>query len=277
MNDHIDIDELVNDREAFNAFVYTNINEALVELKSRWIDEDLAKKVSDYLHDDIPEHIAEGFKVVFFRSLLTPNYELRRFMMIPDFLSLEALFWEIRDDKFTLNNQLKYYLGKIGIFQGTGKKGGSKIHFESIIDFNESHGKKINEVKTLWGQSLLDFHSELLLRTYPKIAPQVHDISEWLHKGGRSAKEYYADVIALFVRHGILFENFILDGDELDFIKTVFLPSFIDVWEKTGKKPLIVALEPTDIEGDVFWMCHTPEILEIIKQKKEGITEPQSE
>ena len=40
------------------------------------------------------------------------------------------------------------------------------------------------------------------------------------------------------------------------FTKTVFLPAFIAVYKEFGVKPLIVALEPTEIETDIFWMSH---------------------
>ena len=60
-----------------------------------------------------------------------------------------------------------------------------------------------------------------------------------------------------------------LDVKELSFTKEVFLPAFIEVIRITGVKPLIVALSPTDIEGDNFWMCHPHESEIHVKEKLE--------
>jgi len=70
------------------------------------------------------------------------------------------------------------------------------------------------------------------------------------------ADKYYTPFTALFIKDAILFENFMLDSKEISFTKDIFLSAFIEVYRKTGCKPLIVALEPTDIEGDEFWPCH---------------------
>lgn len=265
--ENTDFEKLVADRDAFNKTVYIPVEQAIVELEKRWKDKELEKKIKEYLKHDLHHSVVDGFKAVLFRQLVTPNYELRRFMMVPDALDIKPVFWEIHNDKFTLNNDLKYYLAKLGFYEGKGKKGGSKIKYESIIDFNQSHGKKVKEVETVWGEPLLDFHHQLFSHTYPNETANIHDVSEWLHRNEQTAKEYYKDVLVSFLRNAILFENFILTGSEGEFIKDVFLPTFFDIWKTFGIKPLIVALEPTDIEGDVFWLCHPPETVEHVRKK----------
>jgi hypothetical protein len=91
-------------------------------------------------------------------------------------------------------------------------------------------------------------------------------------ENGGKPKEYYKAFLTLCIRNGILFENFILTNEEeRRFTKDVFLPIFSEVTERIGMKPLIVALEPTDIEGDKFWMCHPPETFDYVKKKLESV------
>jgi hypothetical protein len=265
------IGELVADRKKFEQEVYTPLNDAIVELKIREKDKVLEKKVCEYLNHNVPEPMSNGGKAVIFRQLVTPNYEICRFMCIPDATDLVPVFWEYYTDKFTPNNPMKLRWGKMGFHFGIGKKGGKKTTYENIIDFNKSNGKKISEVNTLWGQNLKDFHHELLSEVFPKATSFLFDASDWFHANGNTASEYYKRYMALFIRHGILFENFVLENSERPFIKEKFLPAFYEVWDKIGKKPLIVALEPTEIEGDDFWMHHPAHILKHVEKiKKRG-------
>lgn len=268
MPENIDIDELVKDREAFNKFVYTSLNEAIEELEIRWKDYQLKNEVDSYLNYNIPYPLIDKPKVVLFRQLFTPNYEFLRYRNVIDVLDIEPVFWGYYDDKFTPNNSLKRYLGKMPINKGIGKKGGAKVEYKNIINFNESNGKKIKDVKTIWGQSLIDFHHELLNIISPNMNQYLFDASEWFHSNNGFAKDYYKNYVTLFVRNAILFENFILDGEELEFTKNIFLPAFIEVYKKTGKKPLIVALEPTEIEGDLFWLSYPTHVSNHIEKKK---------
>lgn len=269
MPEHTTIEELIEDREAFNAFIYTPLDQAIQELSTRAEDLALQKMVADTLSQRLPDLFQDKKIGILFRQLATPNYEMRRFVSILDAIEgIVPVFWEYYSDKFTSNNEYKHSLGKLHYFLGKGKKGGVKIDTQNIIDFNKYNGEKISDVKTLWGQSLVSFHHELFEKEYGKVeTTSFFDASKWFAGSGGSAKEYYTNFITLFVKNGILFENFMLDEKELSFTTEVFLPAFIEVWQKTGKKPLIVALEPTDIEGDKFWICHTPEVHTVVQSK----------
>ena len=122
----VDIDALVADRKAFNAFVYTPLDEAILELKQRRADTALTEKVHGLLGGDIPEPFQIGPRAVLFRQLATPNYETRHFMdVLGSFpTSPKPLFWEYYEDKFTPNNYLKLSLGKLKFLLGIGKKQG---------------------------------------------------------------------------------------------------------------------------------------------------------
>lgn len=263
----IDIAALVEDREAFNALVYTDVNEAIAAFRAR-------------THEELPSIapppaiLEKGMPAAMFRQVFTPNYEIRRFLNITDALDLRPIFWEYHADKFTPNNEWKHALGKLFFYGGTGKKGGARIEALKIIDFNESNGRPINELKTLWGQSLIEFHHELLQKCFRKTSPETFDASEWFGNNGKTAYGYYRAFISLFVKEAILFENFMLHGTEGEFTRDIFLPAFLDVWRETGRKPLIVSLEPTDIEGDRFWLCYPNEDRAYVERKLNRSREP---
>lgn len=264
--DNIDIEVLVKNKENFRDFIYTPLAKVKDELVSRWENSNLKNCIKEYLQNDIPKPFLDGFKVVLFRQLFTPNYEFRHFIKVISKLKMEPIFFEYYDDKFTSHNILKHSLGKMKFQAEIGYK--NKIESKNIINFNEFDGKKIKDVRTIWGQSLISFHHELLESFLPRSSRYLFDASEWFKRGGGSAKQYYDRYISLFIRNGILFENFILEGSELIFIKEVVLPSFIHIWRITQKKPIIVELLPPNTEDDIFWLCHPFEALDCIKREK---------
>lgn len=263
------IEELVSSRQKFNEFVYTPLDKALEEIKTRRANPDLVKEVDGLLNNDIPECFNTGPKAVIF-SQVSPNYELRRFMSLIDAIEeLLPVFLEYCDDKFVPENDWKYSLGKLKFFYGRGKHGGLKIERVNIIDFNKSNGRKLSEITTLWGQKLLDFHHEFFDQTFKKLKPeQCSDISNWLKLHGGTPMEYYKHVLLLMIKQGILFENFMLYGHEEPFTRNIFLPAFIQITNDLKMKPLIVALEPTEIEGDTFWTCYPSESRWFMEEKK---------
>lgn len=251
----------MSDRTRFNEFVYTSLDSALQEIKKRRSDMILKEKIRKILNDDIPKVFLDSLKIVLFRQLATPNYELIRFLNISHALDINPLIWEYHDDKFTPNNDYKKSLGKMGFYYGDGKKGGARIERKNIIDFNSSNGEKISSLKTMRGESLIEFHHNLIAHWLPRINISFFDSSEWMKRHGQFANKYYKDYLVLFLANGILFENFVLeDKQEYKFTKEIFLPAFLFVQKKMGIKPLIVALEPTETESEDFWMCYPPEL-----------------
>jgi hypothetical protein len=255
------IETLVNNREKFDDFVYFgSMEEAMAELERRRNDKELQKKVEEYLQDvGIPEPFKNEPRLVLFRQVATPNIEVSRFLIIADGVGMKPLFLEYFDDKFTSNNEWKLYLGKLAFYEGVGKKGGAKINYKTIIDFNKFNGKRICEVTTLWGDKLSDFHRSLFNINYNHIESEnFFEASDWFKSCGGSAEKYYKKLLALFILNNILIENFMLDEDEFIFTKNTFLPAFKFVTDFFGLKPIIVTLAPTKIESEEFWLCQNP-------------------
>lgn len=263
------IDRLVSDREAFNAYVYTTWDAALEELERRQHDPELAQVAHGLIPNGVPG-VLEGKKsLVLFRHVATPNYEVARFLAGADALSDRAdpFILEYTKDKFTNRNEWKFSLGKLAFHKGHSKTNDILLENKVIVDVNDSNFKPLREISTHWGQNLIEFHHELFEVMYPMFKDSKYDLSEWLHELGPTAKDYYVPFLSLFVRDGILFENFMVDGKEEGFTKEVILPALLAVEEATGKRPLIVPLEPTHIEGDKFWLSYPFKLKEFLSEK----------
>lgn len=262
----INIEELVKDRKKFNEFVYTPLDEAVEELKRRW--EDSSIKMLNF----VPEAIADGFKAVLYVSVITPNNQIRRYVEMASNAKLEPLVFEQCKDKFTSNNEWKHSLGKLHFCIGTNKNNYPIIEFLNIIDFNKYNGKNIPSVDTFWNQPLIEFHHEIFFKTFLSLSEKnIFDASNWFKKMGSEPREYYHAFLSLLIKNGIQFENYMLNEAEFHFTKEVFLPAFIDVYKKNGLKPLIVALEPIETEGDRFWISYSREEKEFVVNKLNSI------
>lgn len=267
----LDADALANDRDAFNAYAYLPWHEAMEELEKRANDEKLDAYLSELWPSGIPS-IMEGKKsMALFRHIATPNYEIRRFAIGADALdTLQPLILEYTQDKFNNRNEWKFSLAKLRFSKGHDRHGNPISESKTIIDINAGNNQPISSIQTKWGQPLVDFHHELFADALPHLKDNVFDLSDWLHEKGPAAKDYYKAFLALFLKHGILFENFMIDSKEYGFTKDIILPAMLELEAETGYRPLIVALEPTHIEGDEFWLSHPPASIGVIDTKLAG-------
>lgn len=270
MSQKIDYERIMSDRKLFNETVYTPLSEAVKLLEERQKDKKLKERIEKILRDDIPGPLRNMKKYsISGKQVATPNFDTRWFLKLSEEFGLEPLFLEYLEDKFTSNNFFKHSLGQLILHENTKKNLDDIVEKINIIDFNESNGKKIKDLKTLWGESLVAFHRRLF-HTYDIDTENVifFDESEWLKRHGGDAKNYYEDDLTLYVCHGILFENFILTENDGKFVREVFLPAFFEVQSKLGFKPLIVPIPPMDIEEDQLWFSHDIKIKSFIKENE---------
>jgi hypothetical protein len=265
--DSLDFRKLATNKERFREFVYTSPSEAEDEIVRRWNDRKLKNRVETFLGRDIPGPLGGNYRAILFRQVFSPNHELLRFMKMADAIGLEPFFLEYHDDKFTSMNPIKHCLGKLRFYQDIGSGHAQRVASQRIIDFDASQGRKMKEVMTIWGQSLIDFHHELLESVVPNCGKYLFDASDWFHRSGGRAKDYYLRYIALYIRSGICFENFILEGDELRFVKEIFLPNFYNIWQIMGVKPLFVELLPASTEQDAYWMSYPIQMMRCMRNK----------
>ena len=220
-----------NDTEDFNRFrrfIYTPLALAVEELQARQFSGLLDDLSRDGLLN-VPPALKHPRAAVLFRQIGTPNYEMHRVVSLARQHDLHLVIWEYHADRFLARNPCKHALGRMGFFGGVGRNGGRKIRYANVIDFNRYDGAALSEVRTVWGQPLIEFHREILLAEYPQLsAENFFDASAWFKSHGGAARSYYKAFTMLFIRHAILFETFMLEGEELQFTRDIFLPALHD-------------------------------------------------
>jgi hypothetical protein len=252
-----ELDSLISDKQAFDSYLYTPLEEALSELDRRSQNMELAKYVASQLPHGIPEPLQGKKNLILFRHIATPNYEISRFMGVADiFPDFNTVILEYLDDRFLDRNENKYFLGKLRFQKGLSKDGQPIYENSVLINFNESNNKPISSLLTKWGERLVDFHHDMFKKRFPIFSNSYYDLSSWLHMYGGSAKDYYKPFLTLLLKDGILFENMLVNQKEEAIVRDVILPAFHEIEQESGFKPLIVPLAPTDMEADDFWHSH---------------------
>lgn len=238
--------------------LYISLEEAKEEMWQRWYNLDLRKKALDFI-GNIPRPLQEAPRAVLSRYIATPNFEFFHFAEVANKTELLPLVTEYIRDKFVLSNIDKLCLGEMPLYKRRDKNGHIIFEYKKIIDCTAFQGKPIGEIMTLWGEPLVDFHHRLL----PTSLESIHlDVSAWCESNGGHAESYYQNFLALFICHGILFENFITNEEEDRFSKSVVFPAFKQVVDHFGIKPLIVPLVPHETASDIYWRCYPAELEE---------------
>lgn len=190
--------------------MYTPLEEAKEEVWKRWNDAELQQRVLEYV-GELPEGFGREPWAVLARHLGTPNFEFYVFTEMAKKAELKALCFEYIGDKICSKNPDKLSLGK-AFFCHDSKENGDGVISHNIIDFCTEDGKPFNKVKTRWGEGIVAFHHGILSSILPSIF--LTDNTAWLKSMGERPELFYPRLIALFICHGILFENFLCEGDE---------------------------------------------------------------
>ena len=240
--------------------MYITLEEAKKEIWVRWNDVTLRKKAEDFI-GEVPGILGKEPAAILWRNIATPDIEFLHFLDRVKHINLKPLVLEYLTDKLCTSNSSKLGLGKMAFYHGKNKNGKTVFHYKKVIDFIRSDGKPFFEINTLWGENFVDFHHRILEPNSSGVG--ILDMSSWLRKKGQKAKEYYPYVLGLFVRNGILFENFSIDGNprESKFTDEIVMPALEKVKEHFGVKPLIVQLVPQHEISDRYWWCY-PDYIE---------------
>ena len=251
----------------------TPLDEAVAELNRRREDPALKEKVEQYLAGDIPEHFQDGPILYLARHVASPNFETLRFLHLVEPVGIQAVISQDLKDRFVPKNALKKALGKLPVSTGVSMRDGAyHENYErvTIVDFNNANGKPFQDIRTLWGESLASFHAELFGALTPHPVRIVDD-SSWIdrqHRGDLLA--HYKKFLALFIVHGVLFEDYALeDKEEAEFIDSVLRPAYREIEVRFGVRPLIAQLTPTSIETPEFWISYPRQVLTIVQERLE--------
>lgn len=237
--------------------MYTSIDEAKEEVWKRWNNTELRQSVLEYV-GELPEAFDREPWAVLARHLGTPNFEFCAFVELARKADLKPICPEFIGDKICSKNPDKLFLGKtIFCHDSEGRGSGTTSHH--IINFSTEDGKPINKVITVWGEGMVTYHHRILSSVLPGIL--LTDNTAWLKSMGQRPELFYPRLIALFICHGIMFENFLVEGDEGKFTREIVWPAIRRVTKYFGLKPLIVRLLPEESEAEPYW-CWYPGHLE---------------
>ncbi len=244
--------------------------EAAEELRRRGDDPNLKRRVEEYLNGDIPPYFADGPILYLSRYIATPNFETIRFTHLTEPLGMKVVVGQDSRDIFVTQNEVKRALCKLPLCIRVTQKSGEcfeQIRYESITDLNYANGKRFGDIQTHWGEPLMDFHKRLLSSVI-KIDLQTPDDADWIdrnHRGDLLA--HYKKLLALFVAHGIFFEDYILeDKHEADFVDRILRPAFEHVTEVFGCAPIIAQLVPKSLESNTFWISYPLRVDELFEK-----------
>lgn len=250
--------------------LFTPFPQIVEELKRRAADETLKRNVERYI-GELPAYFARGPVLYLARHVATPNFETLRFVHLMEMLDMQTVIGQDTRDRFVAHNPLKRALGKLPVCLGiTQGKGSCMERYQklTVIDFNVANGKRFEDIRTLWGEPLVEFHT-VLLRRFASREVVVEDDATWIdrnHRGDLLA--HYKKFLALFVAHGILFEDYLVeDKHEGQFVTDVLHPAFAHVERTFGVRPLITQLTPTSVESAEYWMSYPKEVLAIVQEK----------
>jgi hypothetical protein len=91
------------------------------------------------------------------------------------------------------------------------------------------------------------------------------DFSHWIKRNGGNAEKYYEKYLALFVCHGVLFENYFLFGEEAELTNNLVLKNIEKIKDNFGFAPIIVKVVET--EGDLYWYSYQDYLKTIVSDK----------
>lgn len=236
--------------------IYTTLQEASEEIWKRWNDLKLRQDVESYLKE-VPGFLRKEPRAVLWRQLASPSMEYLQFIKFANQIRLKPVMAEYLQDKFVGINREKLCLAKMPFYHGQNKNGEQLFNYRKVIDITIFEGKAISDVRTVWGESFVDFHHGLMARHTP-IKIDMVDMSEWFSIHGGRAIGYYKYELALYLCNSVLFENFLTVGKEKQFTCDIVLPAIENLKKRFGVKPLIVPI--SDNPEDIYWWCYPAHI-----------------
>ncbi len=246
-----------DERDHYYSKIYTPLDEIRGEIEKRRSDPVLTKKVQDFFRENAFEAMSKGPFAVMSTSIATPNMEMERFLSFANEINLPPLILEY-PDKFVAKNLHKYHLCKLFFLKNLKtEKRISTVHTLKLVDFNKEEGRVFTDIRTNWGEKIITTHHKFLFSKHPSLVGSILDFSIWFKKSRASSDYYYLYYISLFIRDGVLFENFLVDDkEEAQFFHDKFYPSFIRAQELFGVKPIICQLLPSESEKSSFWYSY---------------------
>jgi hypothetical protein len=248
--------------------IYTSIEEARILVKQRWLDKELQQKILERIGEEFSPLFKEGPIGIMGRNIGTPDGEFYRFLKLNKMIGTHPVILEYTEDKFVAKNISKYSIANLPCRTGNPHDSFNGVKHVKIINFKNTEGKKLSSLKTLWNESLVDFHHRMLFSSFPEMKDRILDMSEWFKKN-KSPINYYKLVFSIAISQAVYFEDFFSFDEESDFVKNIVIPAFIEVKDKFNITPILVRISETDDEyrNQSNEMFYSQEILNLIEQK----------
>jgi len=231
---------------------YLSLDEARDELKQRWNNFDLKKKIEEELGDKFMPIFKENPRGVSFRQVCSPDNGFTFFYQCSKYIGVEPLIMEYHDDIFTHLNEEKKGLGRLRVLTNENQEA-----IVDIINFHDNEKKKLGECVLKTGEKLVDFHHNLF--DVLKYKVDFIENSKWFKDIGK-AQDYYYYLLLHFVAHGVLFETFYDEGDSNEdaFTSDVVMPTIEKIKNKFGLEPVLTRAYPTNQseDEDFYWWSY---------------------
>lgn len=242
----------------------------MAELEKRRKDPQLLKRIEEYFGGDLPEYCKDGPVLCLSRHVGTPNFETLRFIHLLRQFEMRVVVTQDSKGLFVSFNHIKKALCKLPVCVRLTQKGNKlseQYQNVTIVDFNTADGKTFSEIQTIWGEKLIDFHTRLFSELGVEMI-EIPDDAEWIDRHHRNnLLEHYKHLLALFVVHGVFFENYDMENaHERYFVNKVLRPAFEFVEQRFGYRPLIVEAFPTTFESKRFWISYPAKVLDIVRE-----------
>lgn len=242
--------------------IYVSLDEARSEVKTRWNNGELRKRVEDELGDSFIESFRNAPQGVSFRPICPPDNIFLFFYQCAKYIKVKPLVTEYYDDIFTTVNLDKKNLGRLQVILENGD-----IRTVDIMNFHQNEKVTFRDVITKSGEKLANFHNRLF--EIVKYDVTFIENSKWFCDLGR-ARDYYYPFLLHFVAHGVLFESFFDEGGTYEdaFTENIILPAIARIEQNYGIKPLIVRSYPAymdDADYD-YWLSYPPQVNDYIIQ-----------
>jgi hypothetical protein len=237
---------------------YYSLDEAREEIKKRWNNIELRKKIEEDLGENrLFYNNVDSPSAVLLRHISSPDNGFNFFYYSAKYLNITAVAPEYLGDKFVSINEEKKALSCLKVILKNGD-----IGCFDIMNIADNDGKKISECSIHNGRKLIEFHEGL--KKISNLSVLNFDATYLFYKKFNNASDYYYYLLLNFILHGVLFETF--DESEVcrenDFVASVVIPAFVKIKNKYNLDPIVVSLYPKDQtdKEDLFWWCYPPNI-----------------
>lgn len=190
------------------------------------------------------------------RHVASPSYETMWFARVARRHGFQALIIEHRSDRFTAHNPAKRSLATLPVVVGRSRNGQAIVRRQKIVDTAAAEGRRLEEVVTQAGESLIDYHHRKLAQVLGPDAPLVMSLQDVAPACAAGPGAYYLEFFKMLSGPLVLFEDFVADEQTAAFFQRTVLPAHRRAVSETGRRPQIARLVPGRRTSSPMWNAY---------------------